>query len=197
MSFPVLRRVFAAHVDVRVGRVLLELEPALAVDEIARRGREASVLLRAEHPDVALVVVRGFWLVVFAALAARLPRILDVGASPLHRVPVVVRGVPLVTLGAHLLRVILVLHRPLLVLLEQPVNLFLAAVFVPHGAERLLGSLPRVSRLYQTLHVLLQWHVRPLDDGIRAGHRTEREDRRQRHRRSHWNTDDVSSTWHR
>ena len=183
VRLPVLRRVVSAHVDVRVRGVLLELQPALPVDEVASRGRETPILLRAKDPDVARVEMWSFGFVVLATLAASLPSLLDVGASPLHRVPVVVRSVPLVALGAQLLRFTLLCA--LLVLLEEPVYLLRAAISVPHRSERLLGSLPRVPSLYQALHVLFQRDMFRLTHRICAIQPAQGEDRRQRHQPSH------------
>ena len=180
VRLPVLRRVVSAHVDVRVRGVLLELQPALPVDEVASRGSETPILLRAEDPDVARVEMWSFGFVVLATLAASLPRLLDVGASPLYRVPVVVRSVPLVALGAHLPRFTLLCA--LLILLEEPVYLLRAAIGVPHRAG-LLGSLPRVQPV-SGLHVLFQGDVFSLTTAS-ATQPAQREDRRQRHQPSH------------
>mmetsp|Transcript_9043 Transcript_9043/g.38308 ORF Transcript_9043/g.38308 Transcript_9043/m.38308 type:complete len:205 (-) Transcript_9043:164-778(-) len=149
----VRRRIRAKRVDVRVGRVLLVLEPALPFPELAGGGREAPPLLRAKHPDVAREEIGRFRLVRAAALATRLGRRLYVRGAPSHGVAVVIRRLARVATLAQLrLRGIRRSTAGTPGLLEQPPLLGLAAVILAHRAQRSLRARAREPGLDQSLH---------------------------------------------
>lgn len=151
VRFTVRVGVCSSHVDVRVGGILLVLEPALPALELTRRGREALVV-SAEYPDVARVKVGWFRHVVVTRLATVFPGLLDVRTAPLDGESVVIGVFLLVALSAHWFASLRV-RRPRL--LEEPLHLRLAAVLVPDRSQRSLGARSGKPSLNQPLHELL------------------------------------------
>jgi len=150
MSSAVVAGVGALHVHVRILRMLLVLEPTLAVLEFASSWCKATLFVPTMHPDVTREEARRLRDKVFAGLAAVVGVRLEIRAPPHNRVPIEIgifesmtsfplfSGLPIVSFGY----------------LEEVLHLRLAAVFVSDCLERLRGLGTREAGLDEPLDQL-------------------------------------------